>query len=716
MKRSSGKKKSGPRAMSRNTKIINPHRQVDSKKQPHLRDNATIRRLAMYKQKPIRSRDGKMLSAPYASTTPDEPVRRIAPNRKWFGNVHTIGQQDLTKLRKELKEKTNDPYTVILKQSKVPLALLSSQYENAQMQLLNTQSFSDTFGKKAQRKRPELSSTLGSVHQLMSHVASKDAEYNPAEDTNLTSHAKRGARVKEKIFDKGQSRRIWQELYKVIDSSDVLIQVLDVRDPMGTRSKRIEDELKRKERCHKHLIFVLNKCDLVPTWVTRKWVQILSAEYPTLAFHASMTNPFGKGSLIQLLRQFAQLHGDKKQISVGFIGYPNVGKSSIINTLRGSNVCTAAPIPGQTKVWQYITLFRRIFLIDCPGVVVPSGDTDLELVLKGVVRIEMIEDPAQYIPGVLERVRREYIRNVYNISTWKDPLDFLTQYARKIGKLLKGGEPDFNNAARKVLNDWQRGRLPYYVKPPFFDDDNNGSQSSSNTSSSSAAAAEEEEGASTNNNNKKNNKGRIPSKRTNQVPTGPRVEQMFEKIRVASSLLRQEDGDVDGKHNSGDMSESDAELVSSTPTKQDRKNAGPIDWDEVHRRVTAKPADEEEVKRQQTKSKKKRVNKKRKRADDDDGEGDDSDDDDEDLSVKGAKVTVNNDSGANDDDDDDDDDAGFDSGDEGDEFATNITSMRSKAEEKKLKLKRKRRKRWRKKQRKLNKTMIPEPRKPRVCV
>lgn len=77
---------------------------------------------------------------------------------------------------------------------------------------------------------------------------------------------------------------------------------------------------------------------------------ILSQEYPTLAFHASVTNSFGKGSLIQLLRQFAKLHADKQQICVGFIGYPNVGKSSVINTLRAKKVCKVAPVPGETKV------------------------------------------------------------------------------------------------------------------------------------------------------------------------------------------------------------------------------------------------------------------------------------------------------------------------------------------------------------------------------
>ena len=111
-------------------------------------------------------------------------------------------------------------------------------------------------------------------------------------------------------------------------------------------------------------------------------MRVLSREYPTLAFHASIQHPFGKGALIQLLQQFAKLHHDRKQICVGFIGYPNVGKSSVINTLRSKKVCNVAPIPGETKVWQYITLFRRIFLIDCPGVVHASNDSETDIVLK----------------------------------------------------------------------------------------------------------------------------------------------------------------------------------------------------------------------------------------------------------------------------------------------------------------------------------------------
>lgn len=243
--------------------------------------------------------------------------------------------------------------------------------------------------------------------------------------------------VREWIMGAGQSKRIWNELYKVIDSSDVLLQIIDARDPMGTRCTHIEKYL-RTEKPHKHLMLILNKVDLVPTWVTQKWVHILSKEYPTVAFHASLTHPFGKGSLINLLRQFGKLHSDKKQISVGFIGYPNVGKSSVINALRSKKVCKVAPIAGETKVWQYITLMRRIFLIDCPGVAYSTQETDTEKVLKGVVRVELVQNPEDYISSVLERVRREYLIKTYRVLDWDSHVDFLEKLAARTGKLLKG--------------------------------------------------------------------------------------------------------------------------------------------------------------------------------------------------------------------------------------------------------------------------------------
>eukprot|EP00299_Pterocystis_sp_00344_P013900 c6855_g1_i2.p1 GENE.c6855_g1_i2~~c6855_g1_i2.p1 ORF type:complete len:680 (+),score=211.38 c6855_g1_i2:126-2042(+) len=433
-----------------------------------MRDKATIKRLSMYGAKPKRDRNGKIVSGGL-SKVPEAGAGRTQPNRKWFGNTRVIGQKELERFREEVSTAVKDPYVVLLKQKKLPMGLLTdAKTKQTKMDLLGTESFQTTFGKKSTRKRPRLS-TSTDLQSLVETAETKSGQYQQEKDTNIKV-APEWVPQRDSVFGKGTSKRIWAELYKVIDSSDVVIQVLDARDPMGTRCRQVEKYLTQHAN-HKHLILVLNKCDLVPSWVATRWIKVLSHEYPTLAFHASMQNPFGKGSLIQLLRQFAILHKDKKQISVGLIGYPNVGKSSVVNALKQKRVCKVAPIPGETKVWQYITLTGRIYLIDCPGIVYPQGDTDADIVLKSVVRVEMLEEAAQYIEPILKRVKKEFLVKTYKVKEWCDAYDFLAQVAVAAGKLLKKGEPDVNTVAKMILHDWQRGNLPWFVMPPAYEDD-----------------------------------------------------------------------------------------------------------------------------------------------------------------------------------------------------------------------------------------------------
>lgn len=134
---------------------------------------------------------------------------------------------------------------------------------------MDTESFQYTFGPKAQRKRPNVK--LPDLESLAESAATKAESYKPEMDRDRLNmeELESGVRdeAREPIFQKGQSKRIWNELYKVLDSSDVVIEVLDARDPMGTRCRRVEQYL-RKEKAHKHLVLLLNKVDLIPTWVT----------------------------------------------------------------------------------------------------------------------------------------------------------------------------------------------------------------------------------------------------------------------------------------------------------------------------------------------------------------------------------------------------------------------------------------------------------------
>eukprot|EP01080_Neovahlkampfia_damariscottae_P009518 gene9518-1725_t len=510
-----------------------------------LRSNQTIRRLQMYSTKVKRDRQGNIVKGsvlPSSQKIEKGGVARIAPDRRWFGNTKVVGQKELDKFREELKKKIHDPYSVLMKQAKIPFSLLQESEERKD-QIMNKINFQEVFGKKSLRKRPKLKHVdVTDMSQVMEETEEK---YNPDKDRNIKVDKWYKDEFEDPTFLKGQSKRIWGELYKVIDSSDVIIQVLDARDPMGTRSPPIEKYIK-KEKSYKHLIFVLNKCDLIPTWATARWVRVLSQEYPTLAFHASITNPFGKGSLIQLLRQFAQLHKDKKSISVGFIGYPNVGKSSVINTLRKKKVCKAAPIPGETKVWQYVTLMRKIFLIDCPGVVYSSSDTHTDIVLKSVVRIENLEETTDYIEEVLKRVKKEYLQKHYKIVDWRDHIDFLTQVARSTGKLLKEGKPDLNTTGKRILHDWQRGKIPWF-KPPPFDD------------------AQQKE------------------KAVSETPSNLQINQLFNTIKLSEDFKFDKDDKTGARYG--------VEQEVEKKVEEEIQLGEPVNWDDIYATM---PSDEEE--------------------------------------------------------------------------------------------------------------------------
>jgi nuclear GTP-binding protein len=114
---------------------------------------------------------------------------------------------------------------------------------------------------------------------------------------------------------------------------------------------------------------------------------------------------------------------------------------------------------------------KRIYLIDCPGVVPPNkGDQDEDLLLRGVVRVEKLDHPAQYVAAVMRKVQRRHLERTYDIREWDDATEFLDKLARKSGKLLKQGEVDADAVAKMVLNDFLRGKIPWFAAPPGWEE------------------------------------------------------------------------------------------------------------------------------------------------------------------------------------------------------------------------------------------------------
>lgn len=264
-------------------------------------DAKKVKRLNMYKQgRAQRNKAGEIIKAAFLQDTAT-PTARVDPNRRWFGNTRVISQDALSHFREALGETKKDSYQVLLKRNKLPMSLLEEKdtTESPTNRILETESFEHTFGPKSQRKRPRVA--LSSLEDLAG-LTDQDAVTFEEKAQLASTMGLMGdintdgwsQEAKEAIFHKGQSKRIWNELYKVIDSSDVVIQVLDARDPLGTRCESVEQYMK-KETAHKHLIFVLNKCDLVPTWVAVS--TFITTNRKQQSYHHSMTQSSLSGHL-----------------------------------------------------------------------------------------------------------------------------------------------------------------------------------------------------------------------------------------------------------------------------------------------------------------------------------------------------------------------------------------------------------------------------------
>jgi nuclear GTP-binding protein len=294
------------------------------------------------------------------------------------------------------------------------------------------------------------------------------------------------------------SRTYYRELNKVLDAADILLEVLDVRDPMGCRSKSIESKFLGTAR-EKRVVIILTKIDLVPPEVTMQWLRYFRREHPCVAFKSSSQKSgqgnqklghakggllkasdkldtalcIGGDTLLQLLKNYSRTHNMKKAITVGVVGYPNVGKSSLINSLKRSRAVGVSPTPGYTKVLQEVQLDSKVKLIDSPGVIFEDSDSgnDAEtgaasLLLRNCVSPDTMTDPVPAATAICTRCKIEQLMELYSVPQYRSADEFLWHLAKQQGKLLKGGVPDRARAARLLVRDWNVGKIPFYTLPP----------------------------------------------------------------------------------------------------------------------------------------------------------------------------------------------------------------------------------------------------------
>jgi nuclear GTP-binding protein len=173
----------------------------------------------------------------------------------------------------------------------------------------------------------------------------------------------------------------------------------------------------------------------------------------------------GADALMNMVKNYMRSEGP---MTIGVIGYPNVGKSSIINSLKRNRAVGVSSRPGYTKHLQEVELEKKLKIIDCPGVIFNATDEPSKALLN-VARIESLNDPLPAVQGILDKTGPHILAELYGIDEgWPDIMGFLGSIARKRGKYIRTGVPNFDGVSRMVLQDWVTGRIPYYVVPEGY--------------------------------------------------------------------------------------------------------------------------------------------------------------------------------------------------------------------------------------------------------
>ncbi|XP_054813908.1 GTPase LSG1-2 [Prosopis cineraria] len=324
---------------------------------------------------------------------------------------------------------------------------------------------------------------------------------------------------------------IWRQLWRVVERSDLLVMVVDSRDPLFYRCPDLEAYAREVDE-HKRTLLLVNKADLLPTSTREKWAEYFQAHDILFIFWSAKaasaalegkklrssldiddlkksSNPatkiYGRDELLARLQSEAEEIVERRRKSsssdtgpsdilsrsenasgsssssnviVGFVGYPNVGKSSTINALVGQKRTGVTSTPGKTKHFQTLIISDRLTLCDCPGLVFPSfSSSRYEMIACGVLPIDRITEHREAVQVVADKVPRHVIEEVYKITLPKpkpyEPQsrpslasELLRTYCASRGYVASSGLPDETRAARQILKDYIDGKLPHYEMPP----------------------------------------------------------------------------------------------------------------------------------------------------------------------------------------------------------------------------------------------------------
>ena len=251
-------------------------------------------------------------------------------------------------------------------------------------------------------------------------------------------------------------KNFWKVVNQVIEDADVLLLLLDARLVEKTRNKEIEEKVKK---AGKTLIFVVTKSDLANKNDVEKYKkQLKPCVFVSAIKHHGTT----------MLRERILIEASKakvgyKVVRVGILGYPNVGKSTLLNALSGRKAAKTSSMSGYTKGVQKVRADTRIILLDTPGVIPYKEKDDAKHAFIGTQDHTKIKDPdviamklMEEFPGLIEK---HYGIGKSDVTDFEDKEEVLEVIALKKNLMKKGNNADIDRVSKMILKDWQEGKI-----------------------------------------------------------------------------------------------------------------------------------------------------------------------------------------------------------------------------------------------------------------
>lgn len=259
----------------------------------------------------------------------------------------------------------------------------------------------------------------------------------------------------------GHMKRARAQIIEVLPKIDLVIEVLDARLPLSSANP-----LLTRLRNDKPCIKVLNKCDLADPTVTKAWVSYLEQEQSVRAIPMEAKNRRDVGLIPKLCRKILHKRvAAKKPLRVLIVGIPNVGKSTLINTLAGKKIARVGDKAGITTCPQQIDLRNGILLSDTPGLLWPVLDDmagACRLAASGAIgdnAFDTTEVGLTSASYLAERYPALLMQRYKLTEIPEKQIDIINEIGRKRGCLISGGDVDLHRAAELVLRELRSGKL-----------------------------------------------------------------------------------------------------------------------------------------------------------------------------------------------------------------------------------------------------------------